>query len=189
MQVAYGGKGLGMPLTGHRHNVHYLNAHVLQRFQLDNINPSRIYVAAAGLENHQEFVDLVEEKLGFMQAVKEGKQREASKYVGGEYRNSIEGNHINVVLAFESVNWKHNDMITFNLINALLGSTSTDPHTLGRGFNSRLRKNIGEKHHYIDYAHALNFHFSDSGLFGIHAQGAASNVRILLVPMNLNLAN
>jgi len=189
-EVAYGGKGLGMPLSGHRHNVNYLNAHILQKFQLDNINPSRIYVAAAGLEDHQEFVDLVEEKLGFIQAVKGGgKQREASKYVGGEIRNAIEGNHINVVLAFESVNWKHNDMITYNLISTLLGHTSIDAHTLGRGQNSRLIKNVAEKHHFVDYTHALNFHFSDSGLFGLHAQGAASNGKELVNALVTELKN
>ena len=176
MQVAYGGKGLGMPLTGHRHNVNYLNAHVLQRFQLENINPSRMFIAVAGLEDHQEFVDLVEEKLGHIPSGG-AKQRQATKYIGGEYRNNVEGNHINIVLAFESVNWKHNDMITFNLINTLLGNTSVDAHTLGKGLNSRLRKNVAEKHHFVDYAHGLNFHFSDSGLFGVHIQGAASNVR------------
>jgi len=190
MQVAYGGKGLGMPLTGHRHNVNYLNAHTIQKFQMENINPNRVYIAAAGLESHEEFVDLVEEKLGFMQAVKGGgKQREASKYVGGEYRNAVEGNHLNMVLAFESVNWKHKDMITFNLINTLLGNSNVDSHSLGKGLNARLRKNIAEKHHFVDYVHGLNFHFTDSGLFGIHAQGAASNGKDILNAVVTELKN
>mmetsp|Transcript_2339 Transcript_2339/g.2508 ORF Transcript_2339/g.2508 Transcript_2339/m.2508 type:complete len:494 (-) Transcript_2339:126-1607(-) len=189
MQVAYGGKGLGMPLTGHRHNVNYLNAHTIQKFQMENINPSRIFVAAAGLEDHDEFVNLVEEKLGFLQQSKGGKQRDASKYLGGEYRNAVEGNHLNIVLAFESVNWKHSDVITFNVISALLGNSSVEAHTLGKGLNARLRKNLAEKNAYIDYAHALNFHFSDSGLFGIHAQGSASNGKEILNSLTTELKN
>jgi len=52
MSTAYGLKGLGLPLKGLHHNVKYLGANVLQRFQYENISPERIYVCAAGVENH-----------------------------------------------------------------------------------------------------------------------------------------
>jgi len=177
MQIAYDEKTLGMPLTGKRGNVVYLNAHVMQKFQLENINPSKIYVCAAGLENHQEFVDLVENKLGFIPPADSNfKQREVSKYVGGEVRTSSESNDLHAALLFESVPWKDNDMFTFNVINTLLGqSINMSRNAHGRGINSRLNKNLAQKHHFIDSATALNFHFTDSGIFGIHVCGSASN--------------
>jgi hypothetical protein len=37
------------------------------------------------------------------------------------------------------------------------------------------------KHSFIDRARALNFNFSDSGLFGLHVAGSAHNVIILKI--------
>jgi processing peptidase subunit beta len=62
-QTAFGLKGLGLPLTGLRGNVDNLIASTIQRFQLENIDPSRIVVCASGVDFHQEFADLAEEKL------------------------------------------------------------------------------------------------------------------------------
>lgn len=189
MQIAYNGKGLGMPLSGHRGNVHYLNAHVLQKFQLDNINPSRIFVGAAGIENHGEFVELVESKLGFIPAVDGNtKQREQSAYVGGDARTLTESNDIQFALVFESVNWKDSDMIALNVVNCLLGQALPNAKNAhGKGINSRLNKNLSSKHAFIDTAHALNFHFSDSGIFGIYVSGAASNVILLNVTVFISI--
>ena len=104
MSTAYGLKGLGLPLKGLRHNVKYLSANVLQKFQLENINPNRIYVCAAGIENHQEFIDLVEQNLGFIPPVESNaKPREKTEYIGGEIRVPTEENDIKLVLAFQSV--------------------------------------------------------------------------------------
>ena len=61
--AAYGGKGLGNPLGGRRSNIANLSAEVIQKFQLSNFTNDRIVISATGVENHQEFVDLVNEKL------------------------------------------------------------------------------------------------------------------------------
>lgn len=61
--LAYGSSGLGMPLYGNKNNVSNLTAHVLQKFQYENFTPDRVVICAAGVENHQEFVDLVNDKL------------------------------------------------------------------------------------------------------------------------------
>lgn len=57
--AAYGGKTLGNPLGGRRANIANLSAEVIQRFQLTNITNDRVVISATGVENHQEFVDLV----------------------------------------------------------------------------------------------------------------------------------
>lgn len=65
--TAYGLKGLGMPLNGFKGNVGNLNTLVLQRFQLENINPKNIVVCGAGIENHDEFLELAENEYGNLQ--------------------------------------------------------------------------------------------------------------------------
>lgn len=65
-RTAYGLNGLGNPLNGIKGNISMLTASTLQRFQLRNITPRRLWIGAAGIENHQEFVDLVDRKLSFI---------------------------------------------------------------------------------------------------------------------------
>ena len=66
--TAFGLKGLGLPLKGLKGNVGNLSTYTLQKFQLENITPNRIFVAAAGVDSHQEFVDLVAHKLSYIPA-------------------------------------------------------------------------------------------------------------------------
>ena len=69
-KTAFGQQGLGLPLRGHRNNISNLTAYTLQKFQQKNINPNRIIISAAGVENHQEFVDLANDTLSYLKACK-----------------------------------------------------------------------------------------------------------------------
>ena len=62
-QAAYGKGNLGNPLQGYRSNVNYLTAHIIQKFQASTLSPGRVVISAAGVESHEEFVDVVQEKL------------------------------------------------------------------------------------------------------------------------------
>jgi len=158
-----------------------LNANVLQKFQLENINPSRIFVCAAGVENHHEFVDLCEAKLSFIPAQSDAKQRERSEYVGGEARLQSTANDTTLALAFESVPWTHENVFAFQVLNTLLGSSSSfSTGGPGKGMHSRTTKNLLNKLHYVDSANAINFNFSDSGLFGLSVNGPSANSGELL---------
>jgi predicted Zn-dependent peptidase len=56
---AYGNKTLGNPIGGRRSNISNLSAEVIQKFQAANFTNDRLVISATGIENHQEFVDLV----------------------------------------------------------------------------------------------------------------------------------
>lgn len=178
MSTAFGLKGLGLPLKGLKHNIKNLSVNVLQKFQLENINPQKIYVSAAGIENHQEFVDLVEQTLGFIPKVDGSfKAREKTEYIGGEIRVPSDDNEIKLALAFQSVPWNHDEMVVFNIVNTLLGqSSSFSTGGPGKGMHSRATRNLlnNPKYPFIDSANALNFHFSDAGIFGLSVTGSAN---------------
>lgn len=70
-RTAYGLQGLGMPLLGLASNVEYLNANTLQSFQINTITPNRIVVGGSNVQNHEEFVELVQDKLSFIPAQEE----------------------------------------------------------------------------------------------------------------------
>lgn len=163
-KAAFGLHGLGMPISGLPHNVKYLSNYVVQKFQLENINPNRIFVCAAGVENHQEFVDLVESKLAFIPAVEGGaRSRESSEYNGGELRNHTDANDLTLALAFRSAPWNSKDVFALQVLSTLVGNQ-------GKAARNLLKNN------YIDSVHPINFNFSDAGLFGVAVNGSASNV-------------
>ena len=81
--TAYGKSGLGNSLYGSRSNVANLTAYVIQNFQNTYVTPDRIVISATGVENHQEFVDLVNEKMFFTQLSTKISPRTASQYLGG----------------------------------------------------------------------------------------------------------
>jgi processing peptidase subunit beta len=130
MQTAFGLKGLGLPLKGLHHNVSNLSAFTIQKFQLENINPRKLYIVAGGVENHLEFVQLVESQLGFMEPVplNELRARAKTEYVGGEVRIPDQEHLTHIALTFNSVPWTHPNMMAFQVINAILGCTGS-----GRG--------------------------------------------------------
>jgi processing peptidase subunit alpha len=178
-QTAYGNHGLGLPLHGLTHNYKYLHAHVLQKFQLENINPNRIFVSAAGIENHQEFVELVESKLSFIPAATGNTaQRQPAEYTGGENRNQTDENNITLALAFRSVPWTSSDIFALQVVSTLLGTSNA--WTGNSRLHNRSASNILNKHSFVDAVNTLNFNFSDTGLFGLSVTGSASNAHQLL---------
>ena len=111
---------MGNPIQGRRNNVGNLSAYVLQRFQRENIVPNRVVISATGIENHQEFVDLVQEKMYNTQLSSKGAERTPAEYRGGEVRNLKESSNIHITLAFEGGN--HRDALPFAIAQTLLGS-------------------------------------------------------------------
>lgn len=108
--LAYGNKGLGMPLYGHKNNVSNLTAHVLQNFQLTNYTPDRVVICASGVENHQEFVDLVGYKLSktsvpYRPRKAQGESEQVA-YTGGEIRNNTDSGELHAAFAFKGDGWK-----------------------------------------------------------------------------------
>lgn len=86
-QLAYGLKGLGLPLMG-LENHKNLTASSLQKFQLEHVRPEKMIICGAGIKNHSELVELVQFKLdnlGLMELDGQGcASRAKSVYVGGE---------------------------------------------------------------------------------------------------------
>jgi len=106
LRTAYGYNTLGMPRLGLEKNVDNLDARLLQQFIMDTITPRKCLIVASGVQNHQEYVDLVKERLGDMLPVPEHQfSRDAAVYIGGEFRQWTETPQTQITLAFESCPW------------------------------------------------------------------------------------
>lgn len=84
---------------------------------MDNITPNKCLIVASGIQNHQEYVDLVKERLGELLPTPEHNfQREASEYIGGELRQWSETPATSITLAFESCPWASDDVPAYNVM-------------------------------------------------------------------------
>jgi predicted Zn-dependent peptidase len=172
LRTAYGYNTLGMPRLGLEHNIDNIDARMLQQFIMDNITPRKCLIVASGVKNHKEYVDLVKERIGELLPVPEHLyKRTASEYIGGEYRTWTETPQTNILLAFNSSQWNHEDTAAYHVMNTLIGNSH---HGKNRAYD--LTKN----HNFVDQVQSLNNHFSDSGLFGITIEGAGSHSPDLL---------
>ena len=70
-------------MAGTRSNISNLAANVIQQFQANHLSPNRVVISATGVENHQEFVDIVSDKMHLSQLNSSSYQRQPSQYTGG----------------------------------------------------------------------------------------------------------
>ena len=103
--TAFGNKTLGNAILGNKTNVGNLSAEVIQKFQQQQFTNDRIVISATGIENHEEFVDLVRDKMNLTQLGDNRADREAARYVGGEVKNLTDSSVAHVALAFEGANY------------------------------------------------------------------------------------
>lgn len=163
--AAYGTEGLGNALVGSRNNVSNLTANVIQQFQLGNISADRVVISATGIENHNEFVDLVSEKMNLTQLGSGSQQRSPAQYFGGEIRNYQDSHNVHVAVAFEGANYA--DALPLFVAQEILGQ--------GRK-TGVLQRELLNKHVFINNVQAFSDSYSDSGLFGLKLAGSAAHV-------------
>ncbi len=165
-------------MNGNRNNVSNLTAYVIQNFQNTHVTPDRIVISATGVENHQEFVDLVSEKMFFTQLPSKSAKRETSTYVGGEVKNLTDANSVHIAFAFQGAT--HADALPLLIAQEVLGNNRR---------SGRIQRNILNKNVFIDAAQAFSTNYSDSGLFGLKVSGSASHVITIFIfrPKKLQL--
>lgn len=113
-------------------------------------------MCGAGIESHQEFVDLVVSKLGGLPKSDSVSQRENSDYQGGEVRTMNDNSTTHLSLVFQGTTFKSNDFYALKLAEIILGNSE-----FGR-INALLHENRA-----VESGKAVQANFQDSGLFGV----------------------
>mmetsp|Transcript_5624 Transcript_5624/g.4287 ORF Transcript_5624/g.4287 Transcript_5624/m.4287 type:complete len:232 (-) Transcript_5624:175-870(-) len=171
-----------MPRLGLEANIDNIDAKMLQKFVLNTVTPKKCVIVGTGVKRHEEFVDLVKERLGDYLPVPEHRfERESAKYIGGEVREWSESPNTNIILAFQSCPWKSEDLAAFYVINTLIGSaTSFSAGGPGKGMYCRAITNLMQRFHFVEGVQSVSSHFSDTGLFGINISGPSSHAAELM---------
>lgn len=180
--TAYGYHTLGNPRIGLSSHVDYIDSKMLSDFILNNVTPGRTLFVANGINNHQEFVALCKERLGDILPVPEQNyQREQAKYIGGEYRNWTETPNTQITVAFEGASWTSHHQPALQVAATILGCSKQGfNHRHISSVSHRSLANIVSQHSFVDHAHAINHHFTDSGIFGLQVTGSGSHSRELM---------
>jgi len=101
--------------------------------------------------------------------------RELSEYIGGENRTSSEGNTTDMSMVFKGASWTDGDMIALQVASALIGSSNAFHLAIRRPSTLRSWKEVVSQAAFVDSLSAVNYHFSDSGLFGLRISGQTSH--------------
>lgn len=193
--VAYKENTLGHPKICPKENIDKINRHILLDYLQNHYTPSRMVVAAVGVE-HDDLVRSVEkyfihhqpiwEELGLKSA--RGVDKSIAQYTGGFLLEECsipvyagpsglpELSHI--MIGVESCSYEDEDFVPLCVLNMMMGGGgSFSAGGPGKGMYSRLYTNVLSRYPWLYSATAYNYTYSDSGLFCIHASCLPKNVR------------
>jgi predicted Zn-dependent peptidase len=169
MEVAYAGQPIGRPILGTPDTIKSFDEATIRAFMAREYAPGKMVLAAAGDVDHGRIVETAERLFGGMPSVA-AHEPESGLYSGGERRISRKLEQATLVLGLPGLSFKDPDYYATHLFT----------HILGGGLTSRLWHEVRENRGLAYSIDAFHWPFSDTGLFGIGAGTAGSDVRELM---------
>lgn len=177
----FGNKGLGMPLQGTEKNDVNLTAYALQKFQMENYSPERVIIGGVNIENHGEFVGLVEEYFGNLRYGSSLSQPEHAVFKEAELKiTDTESNKNEVMLVFETAPNSSRDFLLAALAREYFGFADVGTPSSYLRNNGVFVSEFYNKEKALHAAEALNFGFNDVGLFGFRIATASDGTNRVL---------
>lgn len=174
MSNVYGFQGLGNKLLGDEANIKSLNAFTLQKFQIQNFSTDKMVVSAIGVNNHYEFLELVDMKMGDLQYLGTDKNpRVSSQFIENRVAIPENSNAINVVICWEGVAWDSPHLLTLQLMDTMLGGVEASHFEAIMAPDGELYRQFYLKEPAVNGVEAFSQHFSDSGVFGLRMNAQA----------------
>lgn len=169
METAYAGQPIGRPILGTPETIKSFDEATIRAFLAREYAPGKMVLAAAGNVDHAQIVAMAERHFGAMPSVPLG-EPEAGTYSGGERRISRRLEQANIVLGLPGLSFKDPGYYATHLF----------AHILGGGLTSRLWHEVRENRGLAYSIDSFHWPFSDTGLFGIGAGTAGSDVAELM---------
>ncbi len=172
-EAAFPGQSLGRPILGTAKSVGSISAGDLREFREATYAPEKMVLGAAGAVDHDAIVKQAET---IFQSLKANGDRpvQLARYEGGHKVLGRRFEQCHIVLAFEGLSWRDDDVFVAKIFTVLFGG----------GMSSRLFQEVREKRGLCYDIHAFDWSFADTGLYGIHAATGAEQttdlVRVIL---------
>jgi predicted Zn-dependent peptidase len=171
--TAYPGQPMGRPTLGTEDVIKGMQRSTLTDYMRHHYGPERMVVAAAGAVDHDRMLDLVQTHFADLPQVAPPPP-EASRYIGGEFREEDDLEQVHIVLGFPSAGYKDRLYYPSLLLSTLLGG----------GMSSRLFQEIREKRGLVYSIYSFAHPFQDGGLFAVYA-GTGEKEAGELVPVTV----
>lgn len=157
-ETAFANQPIGRSILGTADLVRSFDAAKLREYMSHNYAAENIVVAAAGNLNHDEFVKMVERRMGSLRA-ETSYVKAPQIYTGGEFIKKRDTEQAQVLLGFNGVDYHHKLYYPVSIMSNILGG----------GMSSRLYQEIREKRGLVYSVYSfLNSHTA-SGIFGVYA--------------------
>jgi predicted Zn-dependent peptidase len=176
METAFAGQAIGRPILGRPETIKSFDGGTIRAFMAREYAPERMVLAAAGDVRHDGVLAAAERHFGTLpEAPRDGAA--PASYTGGERRMQRRLEQASLVLGLPGCSFK--DPVYY--------ATHMFAHVLGGGLTSRLWHEVREQRGLAYEIGAFHWPFSDTGLFGISAGTAASDL-VELVEVTLDCA-
>ena len=167
--TAYPDQPMGRPTLGTEDVIKTMKRSTLTDYMQHHYGPERMVVAAAGALEHEALIGLVQEHFRDLPQVAPPPP-EASRYIGGEFREERDLDQVHIVLGFPSTGYKDRLHYPTLLLSTLLGG----------GMSSRLFQEIREKRGLVYSIYSFAHPFDDGGLLAVYAGTGEKEVEELM---------
>ena len=157
-EQAFPNQALGRTILGPAEKVRSFDKEKLKAYLKSNYAGENMVVCAVGNIRHNDFVRMVEQRLGSIQAQSHFTP-DKQVYKGGFFAEKREIEQAHVVLAFEGIKYECENYYPCMVFSTIFGG----------GMSSRLFKEIREKRGLVYTVYSFSNSHTQSGLFGIYA--------------------
>lgn len=157
-EQAFPNQALGRTILGPAEKVRSFDKEKLKAYLKSNYAGENMVVCAVGNIRHNDFVRMVEQRLGSIQAQSHFTP-DKQVYKGGFFIEKREIEQAHVVLAFEGIKYECENYYPCMVFSTIFGG----------GMSSRLFKEIREKRGLVYTVYSFSNSHTQSGLFGIYA--------------------
>lgn len=167
-EAAFPDQPLGRPILGTRDSVRAMTADRIRGYLASHYRPGAMILSAAGAVDHRTIVALAEDAFQAKGAAPASEFGKAA-YAGGTTARARDLDQTHLVLGFEGAATGSDDFFTADIASAVLGG----------GMSSRLFQEAREKRGLCYSIYAYSWGFADTGLFGVYAGAAPTDVEEL----------
>lgn len=157
-ETAFANQALGRSILGPAEKVRSFTPETLRNYMSHNYAAENIVVAAVGNLKHQQFVQMVEERMAALQA-KTSFTPDKQIYTGGIFAKKRDIEQAQVLIGFPSVAYGSEQYYHATILSTILGGS----------MSSRLFQEIREKRGLVYSVYSFTNAHIESGLFGIYA--------------------
>ena len=167
-ETAFPGQAIGRPVLGTAELVRGMEAETLRGYMADHYSAPQIVFTAAGNLEHDRLVDLAADAFDSLPP-KTNDRREATRYVGGDFRQPRDLEQVHLLLGMEGIPFDDEDFYAASVFSTILGG----------GMSSRLFQEVREKRGLAYSIYSFLSSYTDGGLMGIYAGTGRDDVKTL----------